>query len=67
MTIITSLSTELQELESETFEVCDLADLSMDVAATCACSCSSSSTCSCSTSSCCNTTSCSCSSTSSCA
>ena len=55
------INQELLELEAETFEIEDLADLSVELG-TCASSssCSTSSCCSCSTSSCCSTsTSCS--------
>jgi thiazolylpeptide-type bacteriocin precursor len=67
--IATSLVDDLRELESETFEIADLAELSTEYASTSCCSCSCSSTCSCSSScgSTCGTTSCSTGSTSSCA
>ncbi|WP_363320458.1 thiazolylpeptide-type bacteriocin [Pseudonocardia sp.] len=53
------LSREILELESETFEITDLADFTDDLAGSTSC-------CSCSCSSCCATSSCSCSSTTSC-
>ncbi len=47
-----ALRSELDQLETETFEIDDLADLEMNVAdGTTSCSTSTSSTCSCSTSS----------------
>ena len=66
------LKDELLELESETFEVVDIADLSEDMTALCStsccsCSCSSCCSCSCSCGSTTSTTSCSSGSTSSCA
>ncbi|MEU8324087.1 thiazolylpeptide-type bacteriocin [Nonomuraea sp. NPDC048881] len=67
---MTTLSRELRELESETFEISDIAEFGDELAATSSscCSCSTSSTCSTSSSSCgsSSSTSCSCSSTSSC-
>ncbi|WP_300009782.1 thiazolylpeptide-type bacteriocin [Pseudonocardia sp.] len=62
---------DLRELESETFEIADIAELTDDFAGTCStscCSCSTSSTCACSSScgSSSSTTSCSTGSTSSC-
>jgi hypothetical protein len=55
----TPLREELHRLETETFEMEELADTGMELAA-CSSSCSCSSCCSCSTSSCCSTsTSCS--------
>lgn len=49
------LSEELHQLDAETFEVEDLADVGLEAAScTCSSSCSTSSCCSCSTSSCCS-------------
>ncbi|MFD0599541.1 hypothetical protein ACFQZ4_50490 [Catellatospora coxensis] len=63
------LKDELGQLETETFEIHDIAEIGEDLGATSttSCACSTTSTCSCSTSSCCGCTSSSCSSTSSCA
>jgi hypothetical protein len=66
------LQHELLELESETFEVIDIAELSNDVAdlcstSCCSCSCSSCCSCSCTCGSTTSTTSSSSGSTSSCA
>ncbi len=58
------LTEELHELEVETFEIEDVADIETDVGSICSSSCSTSSCCSCSTSTCC---SCSTSTTASCA
>ncbi len=63
--MVPELKEELLEIEGETFEVLDLAQLDQELGFSSS-SCSCSSTCSCSTSSCCATTSSSCSSTSSC-
>jgi hypothetical protein len=65
--MVPGLAAELLELEGETFEVTDVAELSVELGSPASSSCACSSTCSCSTSSCCNTTSTSCSSTGSCA
>lgn len=59
-----AIRSELRNLQTETFEVEDIADLSADVMNICSSSTSTSSCSSCSTSSCCNCTSSSCSSTS---
>lgn len=69
--VTNSLLGDLRELESETFEISDIAELSADYAGACStscCSCSTSSTCACSSScgSSSSTTSCSTGSTSSC-
>ncbi|MET8353179.1 MULTISPECIES: hypothetical protein [unclassified Micromonospora] len=59
-----SVRGELRDLQTETFEVEDIADLSADHMDICSSSTSTSSCSSCSTSSCCSCTSSSCSSTS---
>lgn len=52
--MLDKLADELRELETETFEIEDLADIGIDMMAWCSSSCSCSSCCSCSTSSCCS-------------
>ncbi|MEV6813976.1 thiazolylpeptide-type bacteriocin [Micromonospora sp. NPDC051296] len=59
-----SVRSELRDLQTETFEVEDIAELSADLMDICSSSTSTSSCSSCSTSSCCSCTSSSCSSTS---
>lgn len=64
VTLPESFHSELRNLQTETFEVEDIADLSADVMNWSSSSTSTSSCSSCSTSSCCSCTSSSCSSTS---